>query len=975
MNAIAKFFGFGGGNNVHERSVVPIDNSIDISNENLHHHYKELFLPDIDEDLVYDNSYSMNENYDNNNFSEAYEYDESPMGYNMDQNNYDNDYYRDINNGINDNNMSIDQNNYGYYSDLSIDDDNEQVKEVHQYESEKRKRSSSRNNAISEDTIVESVSKSKKKKMKAINRAQDLLLANKGLAQKDKAYNTITDVAAIAQVPIKDVKNLKKSIKGNEGKRIEVNLDSVPDSSDDDDVEEWDQEKNDHAVRMLIANNMNQSQRSKDYLSLSAIESSTNVTRAILRKYLKVLQDNNGEFFTPAPPRVGRKGSSIITADVKSIIDNDPRIKPGCSDETATRVIWDALKKVARDNNQNPHAVPEPVYDDKLKQEMERNGYKTNLKAKAKTKERQTAAGDFLSRVAAAAVYFITAYEVPVQGKEPLKPYVRIRSPNMILNADATTVLFGHSDINDKFSITISKERLKNLEDTGLSGVYDRSTDSLNTQRRSIGMYPNVSLSGYLVVNVYWVTESTIEDIEIICLQEDVPEATYFAVRPPNSVIPESAFMAKIHQDCIFPSIAKWRDHCIAREFAEIERQFKEGHIDDLEVTKKKEICIASHMHAQMTADGCYAQVEMLNMEKIISYVKQHNIINQKWSAGCSLFQNALDKAKSFMLFKYIMKQIKNSGFHAWEVASGWFDRLKSFTAKHFNLSSAKTLNVFFSHVENMQQSIFRKSIVQEGFKFTGFGNEFDLDIIFGQWIDYGDITEDQRNEIHRLFWEVVVPKAYEDNTLSHEFLWNTYMNVLDLEDFDIFNSKDKRPLNGQYSLILNPETIKLVAERKASVLKLIEDKRIEMKKIENEEKKKLKNDAKEVQSKLLEPTKTKEKNEIAELRKIAKDAIKKIDDGNKNIKLQLQSKKDKAALKKAIDDNNINIESLKKNIRDKLSLDISEVKRLAKIECGLILTANNNPILDDEENNEMNNNDEANNFDDDDNLNAYNDV
>ena len=30
---------------------------------------------------------------------------------------------------------------------------------------------------------------------------------------------------------------------------------------------------------------------------------------------------------------------------------------------------------------------------------------------------------------------------------------------------------------------------------------------------------------------------------------------------------------------------------------------------------------------------------------------------------------------------------------------------------------------------------------------------------------------------------------------------------------------------NGQYSLILNPETIKLVAERKASVLKLIEDK------------------------------------------------------------------------------------------------------------------------------------------------------
>ena len=54
------------------------------------------------------------------------------------------------------------------------------------------------------------------------------------------------------------------------------------------------------------------------------------------------------------------------------------------------------------------------------------------------------------------------------------------------------------------------------------------------------------------------------------------------------------------------------------------------------------------------------------------------------------------------------------------------------------------------------------------------------------------------------------------------------------------------------------------------------------------------------------------------------------------------------------------------------LNTDISEVKRLAKIESGLMLSANNNLILDDEENNEMNNNDEDN---DNDNLNAYNDV
>jgi hypothetical protein len=313
------------------------------------------------------------------------------------------------------------------------------------------------------------------------------------------------------------------------------------------------------------------------------------------------------------------------------------------------------------------------------------------------------------------------------------------------------------------------------------------------------------------------------------------------------------------------------------------------------------------------------------------------------------------------------MKKVKDCGFHAWETASRWYERLVAFTDKYFNPSSAKTLNVFFSHVENMQQSIFRKSIVQEGFKFTGFGNTFELDIIFGQWLNYADISVDQRNEIHKLFWEIVIPKAYEDKTLSHEFLWNTFMKVLDLEEFDIFNSKDKRPLNGQYSLILDPETIKVVAERKANALKLIEEKRIEIKKNQIEEKKILKNNAKEVQSKLLEPIKTKEKNDLAELRKIAKNAIKLIDENNKNIKIQLQSnatiavsKKNKAASVKAIDDNNINIENLKKNINDQLNTDTSEVKRLAKIESGLMLSANNN-LIDDEEYNEMNNNNKDN--------------
>jgi len=174
MNAIARFLGFGGRNHVVERSIVPTDNSMDISSENLHHRYKEFILSDIDEDIVYNNCPSINENYDNNsNFNEDYEYDESPMGYRMDQNDYDNGYYSDNNcydhysdNDYYDNNrnIAINNNNTGYYSNLRLDDDDEEEEEEHHHlkvnESDKRKRSSSpRNNAISEDTIVELISK------------------------------------------------------------------------------------------------------------------------------------------------------------------------------------------------------------------------------------------------------------------------------------------------------------------------------------------------------------------------------------------------------------------------------------------------------------------------------------------------------------------------------------------------------------------------------------------------------------------------------------------------------------------------------------------------------------------------------------------------------------------------------------------------------------------------------------------------
>jgi chemotaxis regulatin CheY-phosphate phosphatase CheZ len=62
MNAIVRFFGFGARNHVVERSVVPIDNSMDVSNENLHHRYQEFISNDIDKDIVYYNSSYMTDN-------------------------------------------------------------------------------------------------------------------------------------------------------------------------------------------------------------------------------------------------------------------------------------------------------------------------------------------------------------------------------------------------------------------------------------------------------------------------------------------------------------------------------------------------------------------------------------------------------------------------------------------------------------------------------------------------------------------------------------------------------------------------------------------------------------------------------------------------------------------------------------------------------------------------------------------------
>ena len=54
---------------------------------------------------------------------------------------------------------------------------------------------------------------------------------------------------------------------------------------------------------------------------------------------------------------------------------------------------------------------------------------------------------------------------------------------------------------------------------------------------------------------------------------------------------------------------------------------------------------------------------------------------------------------------------------------------------------------------------------------------------------------------------------------LSPEFLHRIFRDVLELEDFDTMNNKEKRPLNGQYACDLNPDVIKLIAERKESCM------------------------------------------------------------------------------------------------------------------------------------------------------------
>lgn len=84
----------------------------------------------------------------------------------------------------------------------------------------------------------------------------------------------------------------------------------------------------------------------------------------------------------------------------------------------------------------------------------------------------------------------------------------------------------------------------------------------------------------------------------------------------------------------------------------------------------------------------------MLRLPKIIELVRKHKIVSMKWSAGCSLLQNALDKALSYLLFKIFCKQIKKDGFRPHDTPPLWYARLEYFTKRVFSAASKKTFDI-----------------------------------------------------------------------------------------------------------------------------------------------------------------------------------------------------------------------------------------------------------------------------------------
>ena len=774
--------------------------------------------------------------------------------------------------------------------------------------------------------------------------------------QRTTNYRSLQNISSSLQVPKSEVAALRKTMKENNN--MIPNEITVSNNFFDNmfkENTEWIQDNHDNAVNLLILNE-GKSQKDISYNSISDVSKKCKINERAVKNYKKILNDNGNLFFSPVEPLKGRpKAQLILTEAIIEKIKADPRIKfKGASDETTTRIIWDAMKSDARENEKNPFAIQEPVYDASLKLEMNEAGFLTDRKAQAKTKARLEASGDFFSMIAAGAMYFVCAYYTPIDsegiptGAIP-EQHIRRISPTQIINADMTAVMVGNR-MGDKGGITILASRQEQLESIGLSGVFNRTKDSENTQSRSIGLYPAVSLSGDFIAGIFCITEETLTKFEIITLKETVPEALFVAARPPNQKdnleLDNTAFMAEIHSKCMYPTLLKWREYCVERECTEIDEKLKAGMIDQLMCDELKVECYAKHAYTLFTADGDYAQVNMMNLDKIKQMVREMGLIDMKWSAGCSLLQNALDKAKSYMLMNKIVDDIKNiKGFHAHETPPTWYERLQNFTKRIFSKASAATIDTFFSHAPNMLQTIFKRSIIQEGFKFTGFGNEFSLDTILGQYYEYGEWSEDKRNTVHNLFWSKVVPKAYNDRCLDPEFLHGVFKEVLEYEDFDIMYNKAKRPLNGQYACELSPAVIKRIEEKRTASLELIHQEREKIKLKAADARAIIKAAEKKRNDELKEPTISKRNADIKKVENESKLRKNSIKDNNKNTTTVLTSSTKNAktpALKKQA---TVALDQHKKNIKEQLDNEdnnckaiIKEIKKNAANQIKLIL-------------------------------------
>ena len=397
------------------------------------------------------------------------------------------------------------------FNGSGYDDDDEENDGTYMLDDFDNTGNDNRNDAINREQLKKSrmydilLTNESKKRKKAFTLIKETN-TNPKYKQRSKVYNTLEAISAKSQVPLNEVTQMRKILKNNNNIVPEV-MDVPIDKMQAESIE-WNQVQNDTAIDMLIANSRI-GQRNPNYLSSSAIAGLCNISQRTVKSYKEVLKKNGFNKFSAVEPTIGRpKAKKILSEDIVVRIRADRRIKlKGASDETTIRVIFDAMKSDAAAKGRNTFAITEPVYDSRLKQEMNDNGFYTDRQAQAKTKARLDASGDFFSMISAGAMFYMIAYEVPLDdlgnpsGAVPIVHKRRI-NPNLICNADMTSIMFGYG-IGDTLNITIDKERLKNLESVGLSGVFNRSTDSNNTQRRSIGLYPTVTLRGDLVVAVF----------------------------------------------------------------------------------------------------------------------------------------------------------------------------------------------------------------------------------------------------------------------------------------------------------------------------------------------------------------------------------------------------------------------------------------------------------------------------------------